>query len=44
MVLTNVKEIWSETRRGVLENKERYIAKMFIPGHNMKIIVMNPRN
>ena len=39
MVLTNVKEMWSETRRGILENKERYIAKMFLPGHNVKIIV-----
>ena len=39
MVLTNVKEMWSETRRGILENKERYISKMFLPGHNMKIIV-----
>ena len=39
MVLTNVKEIWSETRRAILENKERYIAKMFLPGHNVKIII-----
>ena len=39
MVLTNVKEMWSETRRGILENKERYISKMFLPGHNVKIIV-----
>ena len=40
MVLTNVKEMWTETRRGgILENKERYIAKMFLPGHNVKIIV-----
>ena len=43
MVLTNVKEMWSETRRGILENKERYIAKMFLPGHNVKIIVKNPK-
>ena len=44
MVLTDVKEMWSETRRGILENKERYIAKMFLPGHNVKIIVKNPKN
>ena len=39
MVLTDVKERWTETRRGILENKERYISKMFLPGHNVKIIV-----
>ena len=39
MVLTNVVEKWTETRRGILENRERYISKMFLPGHNMKIIV-----
>ena len=39
MVLTNVVEKWTETRRGILENKERYISKMFLPGHNVKIIV-----
>ena len=39
IVLTSVKELWSETRRGILENKERYISKMFLPGHNVKIIV-----
>ena len=43
MVLTNVKEVWSETRRGVIEKKERHIAKMFLPGHNVKIIVKNPK-
>ena len=39
MVLTDVVEKWTETRRGILENKERYISKMFLPGHNVKIIV-----
>ena len=41
MVLTNVKEMWSEKygRREIVENKERYFAKMFLPGHNVKIIV-----
>ena len=43
MLLEGVKEMWSETRRGILENKERYIAKMFLPGHNVKIIVKNPK-
>ena len=42
-VLINMKEMWSETRRGILENKERYIAKMFLPGHNVKIIVKKPK-
>ena len=39
MVLTDVVEKWTEKRGGVLENKERYISKMFLPGHNVKIIV-----
>ena len=39
MVLTNVKEMWSETRRGILENKGSYISKIFLLGHNGKIIV-----
>ena len=41
MVLTNVKEKWSEKcgRRGILVDKERYLAKMFLPGHNVKVIV-----
>ena len=41
MVLTNVKKEWSVKygRRGILVNKERYLAKMFLPGHNVKIIV-----
>ena len=39
MVLTDVVEKWTETRRGIVEIKERYISKMFLPGHNVKIIV-----
>ena len=39
MVLTDVVEKWTETRRGILENRERYISKMFLPGHNVRIIV-----
>ena len=39
MVLTDVIEKWTETRRGIVEIKERYISKMFLPGHNVKIIV-----
>ena len=39
MVLTDVVEKWTETRRGILEIKERYISKMFLPGHNVRIIV-----
>ena len=39
MVLTDVVEKWTETRRGILKNNERYISKMFLPGHNVKIIV-----
>ena len=39
MVLTDVVEKWTETRRGIVEIKERYISKMFLPGHNVRIIV-----
>ena len=41
IVLTNVKEKWSEKcgRKGILVEKERYLAKMFLPGHNITIIV-----
>ena len=39
LVLTDVVEKWTETRRGIVEIKERYIPKMFLPGHNVKIIV-----
>ena len=39
MVLCDVVEEWTEKRGRVLEHKERYISKMFLPGHNVKIIV-----
>ena len=41
MVLTNIKEKWSEkcSRRRIWVQKERYLAKMFLPGHNVRIIV-----
>ena len=41
MVLTNIKEKWSEkySRRRIWVQKERYLARMFLPGHNIRIIV-----
>ena len=39
MVLCDVVEEWTEKRGRVLEHKERYISKMFLPGHNVRVIV-----
>ena len=39
MVLCDVLEEWTEKRGRVLEHKERYISKMFLPGHNVRVIV-----
>ena len=39
MVLTDVVEKWTEKRGRVLEHKERYISKMFLPGHNLRVLV-----
>ena len=39
MVLTDVVEKWTEKRGRVLEHKERYLSKMFLPGHNVRVIV-----
>ena len=39
MVLTDVVEKWTEKKGGVLEHKERYISKVILPGHNVRIIV-----
>ena len=39
MILCDVVEEWTEKRGRVLEHKQRYISKMFLPGHNVRIIV-----
>ena len=39
MVLCDVVEEWTEKRGRVLEHKQRYISKMFLPGHNVRVIV-----
>ena len=39
MVLCDVLEEWTEKRGRALEHKERYISKMFLPGHNVRVIV-----
>ena len=41
MILTNIKEKWSEkcSKRRIWIRKERYLARMFLPGHNVGIVV-----
>jgi small nuclear ribonucleoprotein D2 len=49
MVLENVKEMWTETpkkgkgKKAKPINKERYIAKMFLRGDSVILILRNPR-
>ena len=48
MVLENVKEMWAETpkegkgKKAKYINKDRYIAKMFLRGDSVILIVRNP--
>ena len=39
MILCEVVEEWTEKRGRVLEHKERYLSKLFLPGHNVRVIV-----
>ena len=50
MVLENVKEVWTETpkagkgkKKGKPVNKDRYIAKMFLRGDSVILVLRNPR-
>ncbi|CAG9322526.1 unnamed protein product [Blepharisma stoltei] len=49
MVLENVKEMWTEVPRGgkgkkaTPVNKERYIAKMFLRGDSVIVVLKNPK-
>lgn len=50
MVLENVKEMWTETpkagkgkKKGKPVNKDRYIAKMFLRGDSVILVLRNPR-
>ena len=49
MVLENVKELWTETpkvgkgkKKARPVNKDRYVAKMFLRGDSVIIVVRNP--
>lgn len=49
MVLENVKEMWTETpksgkgkKKGKPVNKDRYIAKMFLRGDSVILVLRNP--
>lgn len=48
MVLENVKELWTEvpksskTKKGKPINKDRYIAKMFLRGDSVILVLRNP--
>jgi small nuclear ribonucleoprotein D2 len=45
MVLENVREIWTETPNGTSKpvNKSRVIAKMFLRGDSVILVVRNPK-
>lgn len=42
MVLENVKEIWTEKEGNKLNNKERFISKLFLRGDSV-IVVLKPQ-
>ena len=39
MILCDVVEEWTERRGRVIEHRKRNISKMFLPGHNVRVIV-----
>ena len=39
MILCDVVEEWTERRGRVLEHKKRYLSNLFLPGHNVRVIV-----
>ena len=39
MILCDVVEEWTEKRGRVLVHRERYLSKLFLPGHNVRVIV-----
>ena len=39
MILCDVVEEWTERRGSVIEHRKRNISKMFLPGHNVRVIV-----
>ena len=39
MILCDVVEEWTEKRGRVLEHKKRYLPNLFLPGHNVRVIV-----
>ena len=39
MILCDIVEEWTERRGRVIEHRKRNISKMFLPGHNVRVIV-----
>ena len=42
LLLEDVKEMWSETIKKTVVNKDRYVSKMFLRGDSVILIVHNP--
>lgn len=44
MVMEDVQEFWSESRGGAVENKERFMSKLFVRGDSVVLILRAPKN
>ena len=44
MVMEDVQEFWTESKSGSMENKERYISKLFLRGDSVVLVLRAPKN
>jgi small nuclear ribonucleoprotein D2 len=43
MVLENVREVWTDTKTGKPEHRDRFLNKVFLRGDNVILVLPNPQ-